>query len=114
MCQPTSYIHPRCGHLVAAPHIWVLERCNKALRCGFDCWIPTNVLRSDVQRKPWRGGPLAPCEECNKEGEQNAATSTAESDPGIEQRQKKTRDTVGSSREDTNMLSGKDLGSVED
>ena len=64
MCQAVSYTYPNCGHLIAARHVWVPERCSRAAASGFDCWIPRNMPLSRVQRRKWSGQELPPCAMC--------------------------------------------------
>lgn len=67
MCQPVSYTYPDCSHLVAAPHVWIPDPCAVANKTGRWCHISPDYPLSLVERRPWVGRPLEPCEECARQ-----------------------------------------------
>jgi hypothetical protein len=77
MCQPISYTYPNCNHLIAAPSVWILERCWRALAIHRDCWLPPNYPPEDIQRRPWPGKPLVEgCPICAAEQQAQQAASS--------------------------------------
>lgn len=64
MCQPVSYTYPGCTHLIAQPNVWVLDPCPLASSTGRWCHISQDYPLNLVEKRPWVGQPLEPCEKC--------------------------------------------------